>query len=216
VRVQELRPGLWRWTGLHPDWSAEEDWGEEVSCYYAEAEDAITLIDPLIPPEDSARFLEVLDRDVARAGLPVHILITIFWHARSAAELLDRYPGARVWAHEPARELVEERAPVTDVFRPGETLPGGIFAVDGHRAFEVLFSIPAHRAIVTGDVLLGTRDGGLTLCPEEWLGPRDPQEVRRGIREGLRDFPVERVLPTHGEPILDDAARALAGALADA
>jgi glyoxylase-like metal-dependent hydrolase (beta-lactamase superfamily II) len=108
--VQKIKPGLWRWTALHPEWTSEEEWGEEVGCLYQETEDAVTLIDPLIPPEDSARFLEALDRDVARAARPVHILITIFWHARSAATLVERYPGTRVWVHEPARELVEERA----------------------------------------------------------------------------------------------------------
>ena len=215
MRVQELGPGLWRWTALHPEWSPEEDWGEEVACVYYEAEDAIVLVDPLVPPEDEDRFLEALDRDVDRAGLPVHILITLLWHARSGAELLERYPGARLWAHEPAREVVEERAPVTDVFQVGETLPAGVAAIDAQRAFEVLFWLPAHRAPVTGDVLLGTDEGGLTLCPLEWLGPRDPHEVRKGIREGLRGLPVERVLPAHGEPVLEDAAGALERALAD-
>jgi hypothetical protein len=215
VRVQKLGPGLWRWTALHPEWSPEEDWGEEVACVYHETEDAIVLVDPLVPPEDEPRFLEALDRDVARAGLPVHILITLLWHARSGGEMLERYPGARLWAHEPAREVVEERTPVTDVFRAGETLPGGVVAIDAHRAFEVLFWLPAHCAVVTGDVLLGTDDGDLRLCPVEWLGPRDPQEVRRGIREGVRGLPVEMVLPAHGEPVLEDAAGALGRALAE-
>lgn len=215
MRVQELRPGLWRWTALHPEWSPEEEWGPEVGCVYQQSEDAITLIDPLVPCEDRERFFAALDRDVERAELPLHVLITIFWHARSAAELLERYPGMRIWAHEPARELVEERAPVTDVFHADDTLPGGAVAIDGHRAYEVLFWIPAHRALASGDVLLGTDEGGLTLCPDEWLGTRDPQEVRAGLRSGLLGLPVERLLPAHGSPVLVDAARVLAEALAE-
>jgi glyoxylase-like metal-dependent hydrolase (beta-lactamase superfamily II) len=213
VRVQKLRPGLWRWTALHPEWTPEEEWGEEVGCLYLETEDAVTLIDPLIPPEESARFLEALDRDVARAACPVHILFTIFWHARSAATLVERYPGTRVWAHEPARELVEQRAPVTDVFRAGEALPGGVLSVDAGRAYEVLFWLPAHAALVTGDVLLGS-ESGLTLCPTEWLVRLDPDAVRGGLRERLQGLPVEQVLPAHGEPVLADAAHALEVALA--
>ena len=119
MRVQELELGLWRWTALHPDWSSDDEWGEEVGCVYLETDDAVTLIDPLVPPEDAERFYGALDRDIERAGKPVHALITIFWHARSTAALADRYPGMRVWAHEPARELVEERAPVTDVSARG-------------------------------------------------------------------------------------------------
>ena len=216
MRVHEIDQGLWRWTGFHPDWSQEEDWGEEVGCVFLETRDAITLIDPLIPPEEPERFLAALDRDVERAGLPMHVLITIFWHARSARELAARYEGTRVWAHEPARELVEERARVTDVFRAGDTLPGGVVAVDAHRAFEVLFWLPTHNALATGDVLLGSDEGGLSLCPQEWLGPRDPVEVRRGIREGLTGLTVERILPAHGEPVLADAETILDAALSQA
>jgi hypothetical protein len=71
VRLQKIRPGLWRWTALHPEWTPEDEWGEEVGCLYQETSDAITLIDPLVPPEEPARFLEALDRDVHRAGRPV-------------------------------------------------------------------------------------------------------------------------------------------------
>ena len=46
-----------------------------------------------------------------------------------------------------------------------DTLPGGVVAVDAHRAFEVLFWLPTHNAVVTGDVLLGSDEGGLSLCP---------------------------------------------------
>jgi glyoxylase-like metal-dependent hydrolase (beta-lactamase superfamily II) len=214
VRAQEIEPGLWRWTALHPEWSPEEDWGKEVGCVYYESSDAVVLIDPLVPPEDPGRFWAALDRDVERADRPVHVLITIFWHARSASELLERYPGTRVWAHEPARKLLRERTRVTDVFRVGDELSGGVTAVDAHRAYEVLFWIPVHRAVVAGDVLLGTEAGGLNLCPDEWLGTRDPAEVRQGLREGLLELPVERVLPAHGEPVLDEAKAILESALA--
>jgi glyoxylase-like metal-dependent hydrolase (beta-lactamase superfamily II) len=214
VRVQELGPGLWRWTALHPEWSPEEEWGQEVGCIYQETDDAVTLIDPLVPPEDPVAFFDALDRDIARASRPVHILITIFWHARSTAALVERYAGVRVWAHEPARELVEERTPVTDVFRAGETLPGGVVGFDAGRAYEVVFWLPAHGALVTGDVLLGSASGGLSLCPVEWLGTRDPAEVRAVLREGLLGLPVRQVLPAHGEPVLSDARRVLTDALA--
>jgi glyoxylase-like metal-dependent hydrolase (beta-lactamase superfamily II) len=214
MRVQELAAGLWRWTASHPAWSPEEDWSEEVGCLYLETDDAIVLIDPLVPPEDSQRFFEALDRDVERAALPVHILITLFWHARSAATLVERYPGARIWAHEPAQDLVRERAPVTDVFRTGDGLPARVLAIDAGRAYEVLFWLPEHRALVTGDVLLGGAEERLTLCPEEWLGPLDPSAVRRGLRERLAGLPIERVLPAHGEPVLVGARAALDDALA--
>ena len=115
--------------------------------------------------------------------------------------------------HEPARELVEERAPVTDVFRAGEALPGGVLPVDAGRAYEMLFWLPAHAALVTGDVLLGTKNG-LTLCPTEWLVRLEPDAVRAGLRERLQGLHVEHVFPAHGEPVLAGAVNALEAALA--
>ena len=55
MRVQEIEPGLWRWTGRHPDWTDDENWDPEVGCVYHETAEAVLLIDPLVPPEDTAR-----------------------------------------------------------------------------------------------------------------------------------------------------------------
>jgi glyoxylase-like metal-dependent hydrolase (beta-lactamase superfamily II) len=216
VKVIEIAPGLWRWTARHPDWTPEdgtgEGWEPEVASYFQESPDGVVLIDPLVPADETGRFWEALDRDVERSGRPPDILITIFWHARSAQAILDRYEGTRVWAHEPARELVAERTRVTDVFRLGDPLPGGIEAFDGGHAFEVAFWLAEHRALVTGDAILGARDGGVRVVPDSWLGERDPRQVRETLA-ALLDLPVERVLVTHGEPALSAGREALKAAL---
>src|SRR5919109_536672 len=99
MRVQELSHGLWRWTGLHPEWTPDspgpEGWEQEVGCVYYKAPTAVVLVDPLVPPEDSERFWAALDRDVARAGRPVTVVLTVPWHARSTEEILERYGGTR-------------------------------------------------------------------------------------------------------------------------
>ena len=105
MEVAEIRPGLWRWTAYH------EEWKKDVGCVYLEAPDAVVLIDPLVPPEkaEAKRFRDALDRDVKRAGSPVHVLLKIFWHARSAREIVERY-GARLWAHTSQRRRIKNRA----------------------------------------------------------------------------------------------------------
>ena len=94
--MQRIEDGLWRWTAPHPDWKEGDDWDRDVGCVYWEAEDAVVLVDPLVPADDAerARFLEALDRDVARVGLPVAILLTCEWHGRSQAELVGATRGA--------------------------------------------------------------------------------------------------------------------------
>jgi glyoxylase-like metal-dependent hydrolase (beta-lactamase superfamily II) len=218
VDVLEIAPGLWRWTGHH------EEWEEDVGSVYCETEDGVVLVDPLVPSEDSDRFWKALDRDVSRAGGSVHVLVTVFWHTRNTAAMVDRY-GARVWAPARGKAAIARRAgSVTDTFRAGEPLPGGVDALPTARAAEVVYWIPRHATLVPGDVLLGdgakgggTRragPGGLRMCPESWLGEgKGHAKLAESLRP-LLDLPVERVLVSHGEPVLQDARKALASALA--
>ena len=161
MEVARITPRLWRWTAYH------EEWKEDVGCVYYQTRDGIVLIDPLVPPEESDRFLNTLDREVA--GQPVHVLVTIFWHTRSAAALVERY-GARIWAPTTSRAAVARRAGVvTDAFRPGDALPGGVEAFRTARSTEVVYWIPRQASLVPGDVLLGDGEGGVRMCPETWL-----------------------------------------------
>ena len=214
--MQRIRPGLWRWTAPHPDWTPEEGgddgWERDVGCVYYEAPDAVVLIDPLAPSgADGERFWEALDRDVERAGRPVAVLLTVFWHERSAQEVVERYPGATFWAHERALDRLE--GTVTNPFRLGDALPGGVSAYDANRRDEVVYWLPEHRALVAGDVLLGAPGGGVRVCPDSWLpSDVDPAEFRGSLRP-LLELPVELVLLAHGEPVLADAKAALARAL---
>jgi len=199
---------LWWWSGWH------EEWGEAVGCVYYEHGSEIVLIDPLLPPEDARRFLDALDRDVAQRGGDVHVLLTVHWHRRSAAELAERY-GARVWAPRRARAALARRGcSVSDPFAPGQTLPAGLTAYPTARGSEVVYWLPAPRALVFGDVVLGDEGGSVRLCPPGWL-PRgcSPAELRRSLAP-LHALEPRLLLPSHGQPVLDDAAGALARLLA--
>jgi glyoxylase-like metal-dependent hydrolase (beta-lactamase superfamily II) len=220
VDVTMLRPGLWRWTAPHPDWKPKDGgpdgWEHEVSSYAYVAPDAFVLFDPLAPPDgsdDAERFWTAVDRDVEGHG-PPQVLLTVYWHARSAQAFLDRYEDARVWGHEPAGKELGERVAATDLFRAGDELPGRVEALEAMAGEELLYWVPEHGAVVAGDVLLGTPDGGIRVCPDSWLGKRT---TPTGLREELRrtlDRPVRSILPTHGEPVLDDGRAALDRALA--
>lgn len=181
--VSELAPGLWRWTAWH------EEWREHVGCVYAERDGVVVLIDPLVPPEDAERFHRALDRDVERAR-EVHILLTSPWHARSADELAARH-GAQILA------------------APSRGLPPGIEAFPTANDEEVAYWLPEHRALVFGDVVVG----GPELCPESWLPDGvGHAELAVSLRP-LLALPVERLLVSHGEPVLAGGREALAAIL---
>jgi hypothetical protein len=130
--VDEVAPGLHRWTAWH------EDWKEDVAGVAVDTAAGRVAIDPPGPPPDGVA--------------PKHVLISVFFHARSAADA-----GAdHVWA--PARavkRLGNRGVAVTDTFQPGDDLPGGIVAFATARDTEIVFWLPEQRAVVVGDVLLG-------------------------------------------------------------
>ena len=207
--VQEIAPRLWHWTAPHPEWKPEYakngGWEEIVSSYALVADDALVLFDPQVPEndEDAARFWQALDRDVEHHG-PPSILITIYWHVRSAPEILDRYEGASVWAHEPAADSFNEWVRPTDTFSVGDPLPGGAEALPMHHLQEVAYWLPSHKATVLGDTVLGG-NGRARLCPAGWLRPGESMdEVRLAVHRVLK-FPANRLLLTHGGPTAPSA-----------
>jgi glyoxylase-like metal-dependent hydrolase (beta-lactamase superfamily II) len=218
VKVAELGPGLWRWTAPHPDWTPEQGgpdgWVAEVGCVYCEADGAVLLVDPLVPDEagERERFWSALDRDLERVGTAPDVLLTCAWHARSAADVLERYPGATARAPAQSASDLPDGVEAT-TFAAGDALPGGARAFEAALPGEVIFWLPRHSALVSGDTLIGADDGGVRVCPDSWLEGRDPAEVRAGLRERLAGLPVERVLVSHGEPVVSGGRGALDRAL---
>jgi hypothetical protein len=196
----EIASGLLRWTAPHPDWQrapagSAEDWGPIVGCVLYEQPDVVTLIDPLLPTQGRDAFLHWLDARVA--GRPVTILTTIHWHRRDREELAERYSPntTRAW----------------------NAVPAGVTREPLRGAGETMYWLPAVAALVAGDRLIFTEEEGLQLCPQSWL--EDVHVNRPGLADllaPLLELPIERVLVSHGEPVLHDGRAALARAIADA
>lgn len=198
--AQAILPGLWRWTAWHPEWE------QDVGCVAIWRGDALVLVDPMVP--DDA--WEALDGAVGRMD-SVAIVLTVFFHERSACAALDRWPGVELWAERGG--LDEIACEVSRPFAMGDPLPGGLESLATPRPGEVVLWDPETRTLVSGDVLLGDDDGGLVMCPEGWLPEGvGHAELARLLRPILA-LPIDRVLVSHGEPVLRDAGAALARAL---
>lgn len=195
--MEELAPGLWRWTAWHPDWK------EAVGSVAVETADGLVFIDPIDPP--------------AELGRPEHVLLTLYFHARASSGL-----GApHVWAPAGAkRSLTGRGVTVTDPIDPGTELPGGLRAVEtDRRPAELVYVLPEQRAAVVGDVLLGAgakpkaTEDPLRLCPERWLGGgRTHDQLRESLRP-LLDERLDLVLVSHGAPVLERGRERLAEVL---
>jgi len=186
--VEELAPGLRRWTSWH------DHWEEDVGSLAVETADGLVLIDPLDPP--------------AELGRPAHVLLTVYWHARATADL-----KAKVWA--PSRSLRPLANRGVEAADAATGLPGGISAFPTARAAEAVYWLPEQRAVAVGDVQLGAgakpraTDDPLRLCPERWLGKSTHDDLRRSL-EPLLELPVEHVLTSHGAPVVGGGRAALA------
>jgi glyoxylase-like metal-dependent hydrolase (beta-lactamase superfamily II) len=203
VEIRELEPHLWWWTAPHPDWGPDDfvdgrGWGRDVSSYALVEDGSLVLFDPLVPAGDEATFWSALDGDVEDHGPPA-IVLTVFWHARSAQEILDRYEGATLWAHEPAAEAIGERARFTKAFAGGDALPGGVEAIAMHHMDEAAFWLPSHRSLVLGDSVIGY-EGRAELCPSSWLREHESTTEQRASVERALAFGPRRLLLTHGGP----------------
>ncbi|MDX6550683.1 MAG: Metallo-beta-lactamase superfamily [Gaiellales bacterium] len=194
MNVAQLRPGLWCWTVA-----------DRVGVFL-ESDGAIVLIDPVLPEPDSSdgeRFWRALDRDVERVGRPPLVLLTNADRQRAlldAAAVCGRYLGARA------------RGPAIsgDGFAPGAELPGGVRACATADSGRAVLWIAAHGALATGDELVTGR-GGLRLTPDRSY--RISIEQRRAALMPLLELPVELVLVSRGEPVLEGASSALRVAL---
>jgi hypothetical protein len=177
-------------------------------------EDVFVLIDPQAPStgDDRERFWRAVDGDVEHHG-PPQIVLTVPWHARSTAEIASRYDGSGVWVYERAAHAAEGFEP-THTFGLDDELPGGMRAFAAGWENEVELWLPEHRALVTGDVILGAPGGALRLLPDSWLPEGLTKAELRDALAPLRELPVELVLPAHGEPVLSTGAEALRRAFA--
>jgi glyoxylase-like metal-dependent hydrolase (beta-lactamase superfamily II) len=194
---QEVAAGVWRWVAFHPEWK------QEVASAAIESGGRLVLIDPLLPAgaegEAALRRLEAGRGD----GQPVDIVLTVFYHERSAGAIADALPGTTLWVVHEGVEKVESA--VTNPFRPGDALPGGLAALATARIDEVVLWDASSRSLFVGDVLLGRGPEGIELCPENWLPDGIGTDDLVGSLMPLLDLPIARILPGHGEPLLRNA-----------
>jgi hypothetical protein len=201
--ADEIAAGMWRWTAPHPDWRPEgepgaaDDWEQDVGCVLAVGADHALFIDPLLPAGHDAFWAWC---DAAVGERSVHVLTTIRFHSRSREAVADRYGG--------------------EVVASLRSLPPGVQAFPFRAADETMFWLSEHRALVPGDRIIGAEGnegGGVRLCPDSWMSYLTPavrQAELRALLSPLLELPAQRILVSHGDPLLSGGADALRRILA--
>ncbi|MFF2849707.1 MBL fold metallo-hydrolase [Streptomyces sp. NPDC058001] len=124
-------------------------------------------------------------------------------HAEGAARFAE-LTDTKVRALDPALRLGDEGLAAGDVVRVGG-LELRVVPTPGHTSDSLCFHLPADRAVLTGDTILG-RGTTVVAHPDGRLG--DYLDSLRRLRSLTVDDGVQTVLPGHG-PVLDDAQGAV-------
>ncbi|MGW0534225.1 MBL fold metallo-hydrolase [Streptomyces sp. NPDC003032] len=161
------------------------------------------VIDP--GPLDDAHLSRVIE---AAEKMGKRVALTLLTHGHpDHAEGASRFAEltrTHVRALDPALRLGDEGLGAGDVITTGG-LEMRVVATPGHTADSLCFHLPADRAVLTGDTILG-RGTTVVAHPDGRLG--DYLDSLRRLRSLAVDDGVHTVLPGHG-PVLEDAQGAV-------
>ncbi len=182
-------PRAWMWSA----WQADR--GMAFNSYLFERDGGAVAVDPLPLDGETLEWLSSL-------GGVRSIVLTNRDHERGAQALRERF-GARVLTH----ELEAERfsIPVDETFANGEEVFEGAHAIalpHGKTPGEIALHLPAARAAVVGDALIGAPAGSLSLLPDAKL--EDSHKLLLELRN-LWGRQLESLLLCDGAPIFHDA-----------
>ncbi|MET8474322.1 MBL fold metallo-hydrolase [Streptomyces sp. NPDC006422] len=124
-------------------------------------------------------------------------------HAEGAGRFAE-LTGTKVRALDPALRLGDEGLAAGDVITTGG-MELRVVPTPGHTADSLCFHLPADRAVLTGDTVLG-RGTTVVAHPDGRLG--DYLDSLRRLQSLTVDDGVHTVLPGHG-PVLEDAQGAV-------
>ncbi|GAA3147340.1 MBL fold metallo-hydrolase [Streptomyces rameus] len=165
--------------------------------------DLAVVIDP--GPLDDHHLRNVVDT-AEKAGKRIALTLLTHGHpdhAEGAARFAE-LTATRVRALDPALRLGAEGLAGGDVITVGG-LELRVVPTPGHTADSLSFHLPADRAVLTGDTVLG-RGTTVVAHPDGRLG--DYLDSLRRLRSLTVDDGVHTVLPGHG-PVLEDAQGAV-------
>ena len=194
--MQEIAPGIYHWTAVHPNIK------REVSSYLVAGSGV--LIDPICPEEG----IEWFDGDPDRR--PRSIVLTNRHHLRDSERFAAAY-AIPIACHEAG--LHEFRGgPDVKGFAWGDELAPGITALE----VGAICDEETALRIDAGDGFLAVADavinyGGLGFVPDRYIG-EDPEAIKAAIRAAygrLLDEPFDSLLLAHGDPVIGGGKDAL-------
>jgi glyoxylase-like metal-dependent hydrolase (beta-lactamase superfamily II) len=191
---EEILPGLFRWTAVHPRI------GIEVSSHFLSGSGV--AIDPLLPA-GGAEWFE------AHGGVE-SVVLSNRHHLRHAERLAERY-GCPIRCNQAGLHEFSG-GPEVAGFAFGERLGEEVVALqmDAICPDDTVLRLEAGPgALLFADALIN--HGGVGFVPDELIG-EDPEAVKDricGRALALAEEPIETLLFAHGDPLLEGGREAL-------
>lgn len=182
--MREIVPGIHTWS------TYSEERAMTFNGYAIATGAGSLLVDPVAPGEEGWAALDAL---APYDGVQV----TNRNHGRDADAFRARYGApVRIGADDRARAAID----ADETLRGGETLAGEVRAIaaPGKSPGELAFFIPARRALVVGDVVIGVPAGELSTYPPEKIDDR-AELLRSAARLAELDF--DALLLCDGAPL---------------
>jgi glyoxylase-like metal-dependent hydrolase (beta-lactamase superfamily II) len=159
----------------------------------------VVIVDP--GPNDESHLLRVRDHLAGRRVREILLSHGHFDHSGGARRFADLVK-APVRALDPSHRLGEEGLDDGDVVVV-DGLEIRVYGTPGHSFDSLCFWLPADRAMLTGDTVLGR---GTTIVAQDGLG--DYLRSLDRLRAAVEDLEAQALLPGHG-PVLTDPIGAL-------
>lgn len=193
-----LLPNIFQWS-----WFSEEKQLDFNGLFLTVGEHRILVDPPPLPAEEAARI---------KQGGPVdYVVITNRDHEREAENCRTTF-HCRVYV--PEADAPQMTVKPDKIYRDGELLPGGIWAVHlRHQKSpgETALFLPQGKGVmIVGDALIGASPGLLRLLPAEKYA--DTAEAKEGLRRLLK-YNFDAILVGDGASILEGAKAAVERAL---
>lgn len=185
----QINSSIWIWQAYDP--AVKSD----LFSSAVKTGDGLFLIDPIpLAPES----LEEMTSSTEVAA----VLVTNSNHPRAAADLARKF-GGRIFAAKPVAgemdALLAAAIPESGEIAPGVTA----IPIDGAPAGEMAFHFADDGGtIVVGDALIHFEPYGFALLPPKYCV--NQKTMRQSLRQ-LLDWPCQRLLFAHGNPILSGA-----------
>lgn len=169
-------------------------------------DDGLVLVDPPVIPG--------LPRMLSSFGVVRAIILTTHDHTRGSRYLGDLF-GCSIYApaHAERSRLQVGRVDQPAWYEDAMALPGGLVArrmvvtLAGGRPYMDEMVLQGKGVLFIGDLVAGTPDGSLAVCPEQFPGAGEWEQKTEAVARGLLgriSVPPQLVLPGHGWPFSGD------------